>query len=241
MKTTRSIMCKHKNKNKNKTGSTILKTFLVLFIYGAFIAGAWLLLKAFHLDSIATLRELCDGTWGYVIFLLLQIFQVIFIPINSIIFTIPAIIIFGSVKAFLISYAGLCIGSILMFLIGRYGGMKIMKWIVGEEKTKHYAKNLGRGKFILPIFLLIPIFPDDILCISAGLSNIKLFYFTIVILITRAIDLSCTCFIGSAAVKSPLGIVLLSIFVLVSIILAVVLTKHQAKVEKWFVKTFEKK
>lgn len=230
--------------NKTKKHAKIhnvLKTVLVIFIYIAIIAVSWILLKIFKLDSIATLKELCDGPWGYVIFLVLQILQVIFIPINSIIFTVPAIIIFGPVKAFFISYVGLVIGSLLMFLIGRFGGMKIMKWIVGDEKTKHYAKTLGKGKFILPIFLLIPIFPDDILCISAGLSNIKFLYFAIILLITRGIDLACTCFIGSFAVKSPIGIALLVVFLIISIILAIVLTKHQAKVEKWFVKTFQKK
>ena len=104
----------------------------------------------------------------------------------------------------------------------------------------HYADTLGKGKFLLPLFLLIAIFPDDVLCVSAGLSNIKFSYFLIVILITRAIDLVFTCFVGSVAVKSTVGIICIVLFVIVGLILSLILTKKQSQIENWFVKTFSK-
>ena len=56
--------------------------------------GAYFLLKAFGLTNIETLRQVANnGILGAVIYILLQVFQVIFIPINTTMFTIPAIII----------------------------------------------------------------------------------------------------------------------------------------------------
>ena len=219
----------------------ILKTALLCVILCSICVGAYFLLKALKLDDIDTLRRVVNnGAWGIIIYVLLQIFQVIFIPINTTLFTVPAIILFGPVKAFFISWAGCTLGSIAMFFIGRYGGSKLLAWIVGEKKSAKYADALGRTKFILPIFLLVPVFPDDILCASAGLARINVLYFIIVITVTRAIDTACTCFIGSAMVQSTLGIVLLVIFVVIMLITSLLLTKYQDKIEKWFMERFSK-
>lgn len=226
-------------KTKHKS---LIKTLFVIGIYIAIIVITWSLLKYFKLNNITTLKHICNNSFlGHLVFVLLQVIQVVFLPINSIIFIIPAIIIFGPAKAFVISYIGLIIGSIIMFFIGRFGGIGILKWIVGDEKAYKYKKILGKGKFILPIFMLLAIFPDDLLCVSAGMSDIDFGYFLLVILATRAIDLACTCFIGTHAVKSPLGIALLVIFIIIAIILSITLTKKQDKLENWAIKTFSRK
>lgn len=225
---------------KPKTKS-ILKTIIVISIYIAVIAIVWGLLKRFKLNSVTTLRKICNNSiWGYIIFILLQIIQVIFLPLNNIIFTIPAIVIFGPVKAFVLCYVGLVLGSIAIFLICRWGGIGVLKWIAGEEKAIKYTTILGKGKFMFPIFMLLAIIPDDILCACAGLSNIEFNYFFFVILCTRAIDLACTCFIGTHVVKSPLGIALLTVFLIIAIIISTILTKNQEKVENFLVKVFSK-
>lgn len=220
---------------------TILKFVLLGVIIGAICAGAYFLLRAFGLNDIDTLREIVNrGVWGIIIYIILQVLQVIFIPINTTIFTVPAIILFGPLKAFLISWVGCAIGSIIMFLIARVCGDKVMKWLVGEEKATKYANILGKGKYLLPIFLTIPIFPDDVLCASAGLGKINVWYFVIVIIITRAIDTACTCFIGSALIQSVPGIIFLCLFILAMLVLSIWLTKNQERVENWFINLFNK-
>lgn len=219
----------------------ILKTFFLIVIISAICVGAYFLLKAFGLNNLETLREIVNkGLWGAIIYVLLQIIQVIFIPINTTIFTAPAIVLFGATKAFIISWIGCTLGSIAMFLIAKYGGGKLLKWIVGEEKAKKYVDVLAKGKYLLPILLLIPIFPDDIMCASAGIGKINTLYFCVVITVTRCIDTACTCFIGAALIKSPVGISLLCIFVVVMIVLSIWLTKNQEKVENWFINIFSK-
>ena len=219
----------------------ILKLFIVITIYISIIILAWITLKYYKLNNISTIRDLCNNNaYGYIIFILLQIFQVVFLPINSIIFVIPAIIVFGAIKAFVLCYVGLIIGSIIMFFIGRIGGIKILSWIVGKDKALKYKFVLGKGKFMLPIFMLLAIIPDDLLCVSAGLSNIDFGYFLLVILATRGIDLACTCFIGIHAIKSTIGIICLFIFVTIAVILSLILTKRQDQLESWIIKTFTK-
>ena len=224
---------KHKN---------ILKLAIVITIYISVIIISWTILKHYKLNNISTIRDICNSSpYGYIVFISLQIFQVIFLPINSIIFTIPAIIVLGTVKAFVLWYIGLILGSIIMFIIGRFGGIKILSCIIGKEKATKYKYILGKGKFMLPIFMLLAIIPDDLLCVSAGMSNIDFGYFLLVILATRGIDLACTCFIGIHAIKSPIGVVLLVLSIAIAIIISLVLTKKQADLETWIIQTFAKK
>ena len=97
---------------------------------------------------------MCNGSFvGYIIFILLQIIQVVFLPINGIIFTIPAIIIYGPTKSFLLCFVGIMLGSIAMFYIGKFGGCKILKWIVGDKAANKYIQSLAKGKYLLPIFI----------------------------------------------------------------------------------------
>jgi len=220
----------------------ILKSILLISCLACIIIGSYFLLKHFNLDNIDTLRNIVNqGIGGIAVFVILQILQVVFIPISTTIFTIPAIILFGPLKAFLISWVGVTLGSITMFLIAKIWGVKVLKWLVGEEKSVKYANLLGKGKYLLPVFLLIPIFPDDIICASAGLSNCNPLYFIIVVMITRCIDTACTCFIGTSLIQSVGGIIVLCVFIVAMLIVSILLTKHQEKVETWLIKIFSRK
>lgn len=219
----------------------LLKTLLVILIIGAIVAFGYFLLKILGLDDINKLREIVNNNiWGVLIYILILIAQVLFLPAGTLFFSGGAVVLFGDnpFKAWIICWIGLALGSYLMFFIARVFGVKALKWIVGEEKANHYAEILGKGKFILPMILLIPIFPDDIVCAAAGLSNMNWLYFCIVVTITRGIDNFCTVFVGAEMLKTSLGIVLLCIFVVVMLIAAYFLTKYQDKIEKWLVQKF---
>lgn len=224
-----------------KLKGKLIKTCLIFASYMLVIFITWTILKHYNLTSITTLKHICNqNAIGIIVFILLQIIQVLFLPISSVAFTIPAIIIFGSIKAFIISFIGLIIGSIIMFYFGRYGGIKLLQWVVGKNQAVYYTRMLGKGKLILPILMIAGIFPDDLLCAAAGLSNIKFGYFFTVVLLSRAIDLSCICFIGPTFIKSTLGIILLIVFVIIAVIFSIYITRNQEKLENWLTVTTTK-
>ncbi len=221
------------------TWKSILKLSFVCLIIVGICVGAYFLAKAFGINSIEGIQKVCNNSIvGALIFFAIQVFQVLFLPIGNLAFTIPAGIIFGPVKGFLITWLGITVGSILMYYVGRYGGGKLLNWIVGKDKAEHYKKIIEKATYLLPVILLIPIFPDDVICASAGLGKIKAPFFWITIIITRGIDTFCACFIGAEAIKSPLGIALLVVFLAVILICALLVTKYRVKVEAFFVNLF---
>lgn len=221
----------------------IWKILIVVAVIALIAVGGYFVLDYFQLNNLDNLRTFIDDNiWGVLIFSLILVLQVLFLPAGTLFFTGSAVILFESpLKAWLICWLSLAVGSWIMFFIARLFGVKVLKWIVGEKRAEKYAYYLGRGKFVLPMILLIPIFPDDIVCAASGLSNINWLYFMIVVFVTRGIDNFCTVFIGAEMIKSAPGIILLIVFVLIMIVLSYFLTKYQDKIENYFLEKLTKK
>ena len=88
------------------------------------------------------------------------------------------------------------LGSICAYWMGRLGGKKAVKWIAGDEEdyTSWCEKLNGKwGKWIYAATILLPIFPDDIICIVVGAMKMKFKFFTFVNTIGRLIGIIATC------------------------------------------------
>ena len=48
---------------------------------------------------------------------------------------------------------------------------------------------------------LFPVFPDDALCMAAGMTKMRYWYFAIIVLIFRSIGIATICFLGSSIIK----------------------------------------
>ena len=209
-----------------------LKILITILIITVISIICCVIINALGLDNMAKLQSIAsNGLSGAIIYIALLILQVVFIPINSLMLIVPAIILFGAIKAFILSLIALVIGSICAFYLGRYFGLPFISWLVGKDKASAWQNKLGQnGKLLLPIFLLIPVFPDELMCMLAGLSKINFLYFFIVIIITRAIDLASTCFIGAIIPFHGWWLLLWVSIIVITVLMAGYLTKHQEKI-----------
>lgn len=201
-----------------------------------------MLVNKLGLDNITKLQNIVkNGFIGALVYIILLVLQVVFIPINSLMLIVPAILLFGAVKAFLLSMIALTIGSAISYSLGKLFGLSLISWIAGKERAIKYQEKLGQnGKYLLPIFLLIPIFPDEIMCMLSGASKINFWYFLIVIIITRAIDLASTCFIGAIIPFRGWWLLLWAGILVIAVLLTTYITKHHdkisSKIETLFIK-----
>ena len=70
-----------------------------------------------------------------------------------------------------------------------------MCWIVGKDSLDKWLEKLkGKDYLILSLMFLLPMFPDDVLCFVAGLSSMTWKYFSVMIVITRAISVVSTAY-----------------------------------------------
>ena len=135
------------------------------------------------------------GAWMPLLYILLQYLQVVVLPIPGIVSTVAGVALFGSFWAMIYCLIGIVLGSLTAFLIGRKLGNKAVSWMVGEETLKKWQKKLkGKDNLFLTLMFLLPLFPDDVLCFIAGLSTMSFGYFTGMIVVSRVLAISATCY-----------------------------------------------
>lgn len=213
----------------------ILGTFL-----GLYYSGLWQ-----QFNSVEKMRELIQhtGFWGRLVFFCLQFLQVTFIPIPSTILSIAGAILFGPLQGSLISLAGILLGSAVAFLLGQTFGKRLVVFMVGEESCKKWTKYLSRAKFGFAIMMLLPMFPDDILCLVAGLTDMSWNFFMITNIIARPIGIFMTSYLGSGDFipYSGWGLAVWGAILVVSFAAVFVTTKYQKQIEGFIYKKFKKR
>lgn len=176
------------------------------------------------------------GVTSWIIFLIIQILQVVVLPIPAQITTISGVIIFGPLQTFVISSVAVILGSLACFGIGRLMGDKILNKLAEPDKVEKYKNMITkRGKVLLPIFFILPAFPDDLLCFVAGATNMTWKYFTLITITTRLFGILCICWFGTGSIIPfnswgiPVWIAIISILSVATIYIL----KNQDKIENW--------
>lgn len=197
-------------------------------------------------DKIARLVEIIKGTgsWGKLVFVIIQILQVLILPLPAVVCYVPGTQIWGALTATLLASLGVFIGSVIAYFIGKVFGRRVVVWIAGDETVDKYAAYIGsRGKFIFLLMQILPFFPDDVLCMIAGLSAMNFPFFIATIAIIRPMIIAAYCYLGTGSLIpfSGWGIYVWIAIFIVCIALALLSLKYQDRVEKWLVSKFKKK
>lgn len=191
----------------DKKYKTALRITTVIIIFAAVIIILYIVAEQLgwlsYLEDVDAIREFILSTkqWGIIIYLLLTIFQVIFLPIPSAVTILIGVLIYKPLIAFLLSLVGTYIGSAICFLLGKSFGKKLVAWMVGKENAEKYARMLNdRGKWVFALMLLFPFFPDDTLCLVAGTTTMKWKFFLLAMLFARLPLIAFTAFFGSGEI-----------------------------------------
>ena len=121
------------------------------------------------------------GPLSVVIFIGLQILQVIVAPIPGEVNGFIGGYLYGPVLGTLYSTIGLAIGSWLAFILARWLGLPFVEKVINPQiiqKYDHFMEH--RGTLITFILFLIPGFPKDALSYIIGLSHMKTSIFLLV-------------------------------------------------------------
>lgn len=178
---------------KNK----IIKLIIFLAVVIGCSVGFYFLFKALGVTSVSTLRDVLArvGVWSWVVFLALQVVittLLAFAPGGSMTFISLGVLCFGANwKTFLLCFSGVIISSVLMDLLGRFGGARVVVRLVGKKDYEEAVELIKvKGEVYLPIMYLLPLFPDDALCLVAGMSKINFWLHLAYIVVCRGIGVA---------------------------------------------------
>ena len=90
--------------------------------------------------------------------------------------------------AFIVAFSGVMLSSLMMYLIGRFGGYKLGSIIIGAEDCDKASELLNnKGLIYFPLMMMFPVFPDDALVMVAGTLKMSLKWFVPSIVFGRGI------------------------------------------------------
>ena len=194
-------------------------------------------LVGFQGDWIKPLVE-GAGFWGYVIYIIIQVAIttiMTFVPATTFTFTLLATGLFGPLTGFIVSAIGCFLSSMVMFTVGDKLGEPFIDWLIGKD-ARIKAQNMvsGRATVLVPTMLAFPFFPDDAICMVAGLTKMKYWYFAIVAAVCRTIGVGVTAFLGGDVLNYA-DFSILDWFLFINLILIdiILVWKLSTKVEGW--------
>ena len=121
------------------------------------------------------------GIVAPLVFILIQIFQIIFAPIPGEVTGFLGGFLFGNFFGLLYSTIGLTIGSWLAFSFSRWVGRPVVERIVKPSIINRFDYLMAhKGAFIAFLLFLVPGFPKDYLCFILGLGHMRLLEFMII-------------------------------------------------------------
>jgi uncharacterized membrane protein YdjX (TVP38/TMEM64 family) len=126
------------------------------------------------------------GTGAPVVFIIIQILQVLFAPFPGEATGFIGGFLFGAIKGFCYSSIGLTVGSFINFIIGRFLGKRFVRKLIPPGKLERMDSIVKRqGVIVLFGLFVFPGFPKDYLCLFLGLSAIPLKVFILLTAIGR--------------------------------------------------------
>jgi len=150
------------------------------------------------------------GVLAPVIFIGLQILQVIFAPISHYVVSIAGGYIFGVWFGFLYNWIGRVVGTIIAFYIARFVGQKIVSKIINLRTQEKYNEIFNKNKILLFLAYFLPLFPDDEISYLSGLSKVSAKLFIPVIIIGHISGSLSLAYIGNGikSITDPFFIIL---------------------------------
>lgn len=215
--------------NRRKIVILILTLLLLL-------GGGWFLYATGFFRAVTSLPQLRAyinrfAPCSHLLFFLLQFLSVVLAPIPSNIVAAAGGVLFGTWPAFLLTFGAVLTGSMLVFTLARILGRDFADRLVSRKLSEKYQELLrAKAPVFLTLAFLFPFFPDDMLCILAGLTKLSFRRFAVIVLATRPWGLLFASALGGSTLKLPLWV--MAPIALVGLVLFLLGMKYGDKIEE---------
>ena len=189
-------MKNHKQREKwgKEKWIKFLRLAIALTVIIAISVGCYFIFKATGVTNVDNLQRFIEstGAWSVIIYLLIYIsFTTLmsFVPGASMTLILVAVAMFGtSFKTFAICFSGVVLASVCMDLIGRFGGSKLIKFLIGQEDYESALELVQeKGMVYVPVMYLLPVFPDDAICMIVGATKMNFWVHLAEIVLCRGV------------------------------------------------------
>jgi uncharacterized membrane protein YdjX (TVP38/TMEM64 family) len=179
---------------------------LILRIFGLLFLAALAIYLTIHFDLFSFFEDrekiaqfILSYRYGELVFILLQVVQVVAAPIPGELTGLIGGYLYGPLWGTIYSTIGLTIGSWIAFFLARMFGMPLLEKAVKREvieKFDHFMEH--KGILVSLLLFLIPGFPKDYLCYIVGVSRMPTWIFLVVCTVGRLFGTTMLSLTGSS-------------------------------------------
>ena len=172
----------------------IFKIISIAGIIGMIVLMVWCYQQGLLTDQEKMQTFLAQyGMMGIIIFIIIQVVQVVIPIIPGGVSCLAGVVAFGSIKGFIYNYIGICIGSVIAFLIAKKYGRPVLYKIFDKKTIEKYESWTSENNRFTKLFaaaIFFPVAPDDFLCYLAGTTKMKASTFTAIILLAKPFSIA---------------------------------------------------
>ncbi|MBR2680375.1 MAG: VTT domain-containing protein [Exiguobacterium sp.] len=148
-------------------------SLFLIFVLVYYVSFGLIFYDTYGLDRLLEQYER-QAVWVFAAFSFLQpialpVPEAVSVPIGS--------VALGPFRAALVGSVATTLGIFVMYGLARFGRGRMIRW-VDEEKLKTYDRYVDRyGLGVLLVLFIIPILPDEVICLAAGFSRVPFLSF----------------------------------------------------------------
>lgn len=161
-------------------------TILFFILLGVLCLRAWQAGLFRDMERLQTFIRSC-GVWAPLVFILMQILQILLAFIPGGLLLSGGVAAFGPWLGLLYNMVGTLLGSSLNFAIARRWGGPLARRLMPEKTWNRYVgwldENQRKFQRLFAAAILLPFFPDDALCLVAGLTRMRWSGFLLILLL----------------------------------------------------------
>ncbi len=195
----------------------------------------------FAITSLEGMRTYIQNfaPYSHLLYFLIQLASVILAPIPSNLTAMAGGLLFGAGLSFLLTAGAVILGSMIVFLLARALGRSFADRFVSQRVSERYLEIIRRKRDVfLALVFLFPFFPDDLICILAGLTDIPPLRFLVLVTLTRPWGLLVACALGGSVISIPIWTMVL--IGAVGLVLFLVALKYGDRWEAALLERFQK-
>ncbi len=203
-------VCRKADGRSTVNRKKIIRIIVVVLAVAALLAagGCALWKNGFFekINSVEALREVIAGAgvWAGAVYFALQMMTVIVAPIPSNISMMAGALALGFWPAMILGVLAVIAGSVIVFLAARALGRNAVQRFLDKGVMEKYLPIIEEKQdMFLFLTMLFPFFPDDALCMLAGLTKIPLGRFVAIMALARPWGLVVAALLGSGSLSLP--------------------------------------
>ncbi|MDO4540434.1 MAG: VTT domain-containing protein [Syntrophomonadaceae bacterium] len=115
--------------------------------------------------------------------------QPIAIPVPEAVTIVAGSAVLGAPIAFMTGYCGTVLGILTMFFLTKIFGYYLFAQQANSPRMAQYSRYVDKyGHWVLMVLFIVPILPDEIICVGAGLSDMAVKKYVLMAVICKAVS-----------------------------------------------------